>query len=188
MRRLLLIRHARTDAVRRAAFPRDEPLDASGRAAARQLAGRLGHVDEALCGPALRARETARAAGVAARVEAALDECDFGAWAGRTLAEVHAGEPAAAAAWMTDPAAAPHGGESLEQLLARVGGWLDGQARCDGRAVAVTHAGVVKAAVVCALQAPASAFWRIDVAPLSLTELHAHDGRWTVSRVNGAAR
>jgi hypothetical protein len=41
----------------------------------------------------------------------------------------------------------------------------------------------VKAAVVAALDAPAPAFWRIDVAPLSITELHAHDGRWTVTRV-----
>lgn len=85
---------------------------------------------------------------------------------------------------MTDPAARPHGGESLSALLARVGGWLDAQAALDGRAIAVTHAGVVKAALVYALDAPPAAFWRVDVAPLALTELHAHDGRWTVARVN----
>ena len=44
--------------------------------------------------------------------------------------------------------------------------------------------------MVAALDAPPIAFWRIDVAPLSITELHAHDGRWTVTRVNdrGATR
>jgi broad specificity phosphatase PhoE len=90
---------------------------------------------------------------------------------------------------MTDPDAAPHGGESLAALLARIGEWLAAQARLDGTAIAVTHAGVVKAAVVTALDAPTSAFWRIDVSPTSITELHAHDGRWTVTRVNdrGAA-
>jgi broad specificity phosphatase PhoE len=51
----------------------------------------------------------------------------------------------------------------------------------------VTHGGVVKAAVVHALAAPPEAFWRVDVTPLALTELHAHDGRWTVARVNAAA-
>jgi broad specificity phosphatase PhoE len=71
-------------------------------------------------------------------------------------------------------------------LLERVGGWLDGQAARDGRTIAVTHGGVVKAAVVHALAAPPDAFWRVDVAPLALTELHAHDGRWTVARVNAA--
>jgi broad specificity phosphatase PhoE len=64
---------------------------------------------------------------------------------------------------------------------------MDRQAQLDGVAVAVTHGGVVKGAVVHALGAPLEAFWRIDAAPLAITELHAHDGRWTVTRVNCAA-
>ncbi len=179
----MLIRHASTDAVRRAAFPVDEPLDDAGLAAARGLAGRLGRGD-ALSSPARRARDTAVAAGLRAAVEPALRECDFGSWAGRTLADVHGEDPDGAGAWMTDPHACPHGGESLAALLGRVAGWLDEQAASDGRAIAVTHGGVVKAAVVHALAAPPEAFWRVDVTPLTLTELHAHDGRWTVARVN----
>lgn len=185
MRRLLLIRHASTDAVRRAAFPLDEPLDAAGRRAAAELVGRLGRGD-ALCSPSLRARDTASAAGLEASVDAALAECDFGAWAGRSLADVHAEDAAATAAWMTDPDARPHGGESVAQLIARVADWMAAQAQLDGRAIAVTHAGVVKAAVVHALGAPAAALWRIDVAPLGRTELNASDGRWTVVRVNAS--
>lgn len=179
----MLLRHASTDAVRRAAFPVDEPLDAGGTASARALTGRLGRGD-ALCGSAQRARATAAAAGLRARVEPALDECDFGAWRGRTLAEVHAEDPEGATAWMTDPAARPHGGEALSAFAARVGAWLDAQAAGDGRTIAVTHGGVVKAAVVRALGAPLAAFWRIDVAPLHVTELHAHEGRWTVALLN----
>lgn len=183
MRRLLLIRHASTDAVRRAAFPIDESLDASGVAAARALAGRLGRGD-GLCSPARRARETAAAARVDAEIVPELRECDFGTWAGRTLAEIDDEDPEGALAWMTDPHARPHSGETLAELVARVGGWLDAQAALGGRAIAVTHGGVVKAAVVHALGAPAAAFWRVDVAPLAVTELHAHDGRWTLTRVN----
>lgn len=180
----MLLRHATTTAVRRAAFPLDEPLDAAGLDAARALRGRLGR-GEALCSEAGRARETAAAAGLApVRVDAALNECDFGTWRGRSLAEVHERDPEAAEAWMTDPSAAPHGGESLLKFSARVGAWLDAQAGAEGRAIAVTHGGVVKAAVMQALGAPIEAFWRIDVAPLRVTELHAHDGRWTVAKVN----
>jgi broad specificity phosphatase PhoE len=183
MRRLLLVRHASTDAVRAAAFGADEPLDASGAAAARLLA--LPRSGEVLVSPARRAAETAERAGLTvAGVEPALAECDFGRWAGRSLRAVAEREPEAVEAWMTDPAAAPHGGESLLAVLARVRGWLEAQAPRSGTAVAITHAGVVKAAVVTALDAPPAAFWRIDVAPLSITELHAHDGRWTVTRVN----
>ena len=184
----MLVRHGSTDAVRSASFGGDEPLDAGGLAAARALRGRLPRAGERYVSPALRARQTAAAAGLDhAVVDAALGECDFGRWAGRRLADVHAEDPAAAIAWMTDPAAAPHHGESLLDLLARVGSWLEQQAARAGAAVAVTHGGVVKAAVVHALCAPPDAFWRIDASPLALTELHAHDGRWTVARVNAPA-
>jgi broad specificity phosphatase PhoE len=189
VRRLLLVRHAPTRATRLTGFPVDEPLDARGLADAASLRGALPARFEALSSPALRCRETAAAAGVADPVLVdALAECDFGAWAGRALADVHAEAPDDVAAWMTDPGACPHEGESLTAFAGRVGGWLDGEAAADGWAVAFTHGGVVKAALVHALGAALSAFWRIDVAPLSISELHAHDGRWTVARVNAAVR
>jgi broad specificity phosphatase PhoE len=182
VRRLLLVRHAPTAATRAAAFGADEPVDERGLAAAAGLRSALPGGWDALCSPALRCRQTAVAAALrSVVVDPALAECDFGAWAGRALAGIDAAD---AALWMTDVDARPHGGESLRAFAARVAGWLDDQARRDGRAVAVTHGGVVKAAVVHALGAPLEAFWRIDAAPLAITELHAHDGRWTVARVN----
>lgn len=185
MRRLLLVRHAATAATRAAGFPADEPLDARGRAEACALASALPARYVALSSPALRCRETAAAAGVAEpELVGALAECDFGAWAGRTLADVAAESPGDVGTWMEDPDARPHGGESLSAFAARVGAWLDEQAALAGSAVAFTHGGVVKAALVHALGAPLAAFWRIDVAPLALAELHAHDGRWTVTRMN----
>jgi broad specificity phosphatase PhoE len=65
-----------------------------------------------------------------------------------------------------------------------VAAWLDRQAVQSGRVVAITHGGVVKAAVVHALGAPLEAFWRIDAVPLCAAELHAHEGQWTVARLN----
>lgn len=187
MRRLRLLRHASTVATRALAFPGDEPLDERGWAAAAELAGIFAPVDEIFSSPAARCRQTAEAAGLLPRVEPRLVECDFGSWAGRTLAELSEDEPEAVSAWMTDPSACPHGGETQVEFVERIASWLDAEARLEGRAVAITHGGVVKAAVVHALGAPLEAFWRIDVAPLALTELHAHDGRWTVTRVNANA-
>lgn len=182
--RLSLVRHAPTAAVRAASFGSDEPLDERGRDAALALAGALPGRASVVVSPSVRTQQTAAALGlVDATLAPALAEGDFGRWAGRTLAEVHAAEPAAVGAWMADPTATPHGGESLAALVARVGAWLDALP-AEGRTVAVTHGGVVKAAVVLALEAPLAAFWRIDVAPLSLTELSRHDGRWTLSRAN----
>ena len=184
MRTLLLVRHAPTSATRASAFPADEPLDERGRAAAAGLAAALPRRCEVVTSPARRCRETAAAAGLDARVDEAIADCDFGAWTGRTLADVNDADPEAVRAWMLDPDSAPHGGESLAVFCARIGRWLDGQATQDGRLAAVTHAEVVKAAIVHALGAPPAAFWRIDAAPLAVTELHAHDGRWTIARLN----
>jgi broad specificity phosphatase PhoE len=52
----------------------------------------------------------------------------------------------------------------------------------------VTHASVIRAAIVCALEAEPRSFWRIDIAPLSLTRLSGNHGRWTlVSMDSGKA-
>jgi broad specificity phosphatase PhoE len=183
-RALLLVRHAPTAATRAAAFPVDEGLDARGRAAAAGLAAALPARADALASPARSCRETAAAAGLEARVEPALADVDYGAWAGRTLEEVHAADPEGAAAWLADPGARPHGGETLRELAARVEAWLDAQAGLGGGALAITHAAVVRAAVVHALGAPPAAFWRIDVPPLAVTELRARCGQWTLARLS----
>lgn len=184
MRTLLLVRHAPTSATRAAAFPADEALDERGRRQAAGLAASLPRRTEVVTSPARRCRETAEAAGLEASVDERISECDFGTWSGRSLADVNAESPEAVGAWMTDPGSAPHGGESLAVFCARIARWLDGQAEHEGRLAVVTHGEVIKAAVVHALGAPLPAFWRIDASPLAITELHAHDGRWTVARLN----
>ncbi len=186
MRRLLLLRHAPTAATRRAAFSADEPLDERGAAAAAALRGRFRSAGESYASPAGRARETARLAGLDADVEPALAECDFGAWAGHRLDELAASDPDGVRRWLDDPTARPHGGETMVELMDRVARWLDGQAAREGAAVAVTHGGPIRAAVLHALGAPAEAFWRVDAAPLSLTELHADAGRWRLVRLNAS--
>ncbi|CAA9479551.1 MAG: hypothetical protein AVDCRST_MAG45-73 [uncultured Solirubrobacterales bacterium] len=187
MRRLLLVRHAPTPATRAFVFPADEPLDERGREAATALRVGLPSGFEVVCSPAVRCQQTAEAAGLTSlALEPQIIECDFGTWAGRTPEEISTSEAAGMASWMTDPSARPHGGESLTAFGARVGAWLDRQAMQGGSAVAITHGGVVKAAVVHALSAPIEAFWRIDATPLAVTELHAHEGRWTLTRVNAA--
>jgi broad specificity phosphatase PhoE len=184
LKRLLMVRHASTRATRSAAFPADESLDERGLAAAALLAAAVPRRARVIASPSRRCVETAEAAGRSCDTDALLAECDFGDWCGRTLSEINETDSDAVRDWMTSADAAPHGGESLRVFYKRVAGWLDGQAGDDGQVIAVTHAGVVRAAVIRALGAPLDAFWRIDISPLSITELHAHDGRWTVKRVN----
>lgn len=174
--RLTLVAQAATAATRRAAFPDDGAVEAGALRDVAAVAAVLPGRARAWVSPARAAGETAAALGLAAVAEAALADCDYGSWRGLTLDAVPA---AALAAWLADPGAAPHGGESLAALCARVAGWLDGDLG-GGPAVAVTNAAVVRAAVLHVLGAPAAAFWRIDVAPLSVTRLQRSGGRWTL--------
>jgi broad specificity phosphatase PhoE len=178
--RLTLVCHAATAATRAAAFPAGEPVEARSLAQASALARRIGRADRAWTSPALAARQTAAALGLDAVAHAALRDCDFGRWSGRRLADVQAEDPHAIAAWRADPAAAPHGGESLDATLDRIGTWLDDCVTGSGKFVAVTHASVIRAAVVRVLGAPAHAFWRIDVAPLSMLDLGSDGTRWNL--------
>ncbi|MBW3576731.1 MAG: histidine phosphatase family protein [Actinobacteria bacterium] len=185
--RVLLVRHAPTAATRRGVFAADEPLDPRGRQQAAALAGMLPAI-EALVSPAARAVETAVLAGYAdATRDPDLGEADFGAWAGRRLDDVGREDPAALRRWLTEPDAAPPGGESIADLMRRVARLL---ARLrDRQAVCFTHGGPIKAAVVHALGAPLAAVWRVDVAPCSVTELRPRsDGGWTVAGVNRPGR
>ena len=114
VRTLLLVRHAPTSATRASAFPADEALDERGRG---QAAGARGGAAASLRGghePGAALPRDGRGGGPrGARGRRRSRECDFGAWSGRSLADVNESEPAAVRAWMLDPGAAPHGGESL---------------------------------------------------------------------------
>jgi broad specificity phosphatase PhoE len=113
-------------------------------------------------------------------VVSTLRDCDYGTWRGSTLDGILARNPHTVSAWLSDPAATPHGGESLLSLMQRVAEWLEGEKAMNRRAILVTHAAVIRAAIIHAIEATPKSFWRIDIAPLSFTRLSGKDGRWNV--------
>ncbi|WP_406135494.1 histidine phosphatase family protein [Streptomyces sp. NBC_01089] len=178
--RVMLISPAHSGALREARFDDDGPLDEAGTHRAARAADAVPGADRLLTAPDTRCRQTAAALGLRAEPEPAVRAWDLGRWRGSTLADVTEEEPDAVAAWLADPAAAPHGGESLHALRERTGGWLEGLTDGGGRVLAVTDPAVVRAAVLYALALPADAFWRLDAAPLTLTELSGRAGRWNL--------
>jgi broad specificity phosphatase PhoE len=178
--RLDLLAHGASAATRAARFPDDEALEPSAVGALQALSSRRRSYARVLAAPARAARATAQALGLDAEVEMALRDCDYGRWRGLASKDVAEREPDAFAAWLGDPAAAPHGGESVAALIERVGSWLGQSLTHEGATLAVTHASVVRAAIVNALGAGSSTFARIDVAPLSLARLSGHAGRWNL--------
>lgn len=183
--RITLISHAPTPALRRVAFPVDEPLEEAEICKVRALQWRPPRSQVAFCAPERRASDTASALGLAATIDNNLRDCDYGRWNGCELGMIQEQEPDNVARWLNDPSAAPHGGESLTEMVARVERWLDEHSH-SGHTVAVTHPGFIRCAIVAVLNVAPHAFWRIDIAPLSLTDLR-HNGRaWTI-RSTGCA-
>lgn len=182
--RITLVCHATTRALRAATFGGDDALDEPGQAKARQFAGRLGAVDRCWSSPALRARQTATALGLEACVDERLRDCDFGRWTGLRFQQVLLREPRKLVAWIRKPESAPHGGESIPDVLRRVSAWLTEQEREQGHTVAITHSAVIRAAIVHVIQAQLPSFWRIDVLPLSCTELRTNGRRWVLRALN----
>ncbi|MBT2444359.1 histidine phosphatase family protein [Streptomyces sp. ISL-36] len=147
----------------------------------RAMAGRLPAAATLLMAPSARCRQTASALGwESVAVEPALRDLDTGSWNSQTLAEVAAADPSGLAAWLADPEAAPHGGESVATLCRRTATWLDTLPADAGRVTAVVDQAVARAAVVCALSAPPSSFWRVDVLPLAVVQLSGRSGRWNL--------
>jgi len=179
---LLLISHAVTNAVRVASFPTDEPIQAVDFTEAITAVENIGPIDKFWTGPERRTRETAANLHLPlpAVVEPILADCDYGKWKGRRFADIDAEEPDALANWVSDPDAAPHGGESLLDLFTRVIPWLDELVNAEGRFVAVSHPPVIRAAILHALGAPHRTFWRINVEPLCFADLRANNGQWTL--------
>ncbi|MFH8514353.1 histidine phosphatase family protein [Streptomyces gelaticus] len=185
--RVMLISPALNAALREARFDGDAPLDAAGVRRAAAAATAVPEADRLLHGPSERCAGTAEALGLCAEPEPAVRGWDMGRWSGRRLAAVTAAEPEAVSAWLTDPSAAPHGGDSLLELCSRTGRWLETLASAEGgpdekghRVLGVVEPAVVRAVIVGALGLPPESFWRLDVAPLTLTALSGRSGRWNL--------
>ncbi|RZF25352.1 histidine phosphatase family protein [Paraburkholderia sp. UYCP14C] len=196
--RLLLVSHAATAAQRAGRFPADDPLDPRGRSEAEAARAHLALPADAavFTSPAACARETAAALGLSATPADALADSDYGKWRGQRLADIADATPRELALWTREPDAAPPGGESFAQLVRRVGEWLDAQ-QADVRScnavneassaafprcrsiVAITHAAVLRAAIVHGLGASPSVFCRIEIAPLSVVELRYSRRGWS---------
>ncbi len=191
---VLLVRHG-TTATTGVVLPGRAPglhLAESGRAQAEAAAARigaLGDVRAVYASPLERAQETAapiaRAAGRRVRTVEGLNECDFGAWTGRKLADLRR-----LAAWR-QVQSTPSGfrfpdGESFAEMQTRICGTLGQLAtrHRGGAIVAVSHADPIKAAAAQAVGTPLDLFQRIVISPCSVTVIAYGGGGPVVLTVN----
>lgn len=178
--RLTMICSGATAATRQGAFPGDEPLEPRSLALAKAMRGTLRRADRVWTAPALRARQTAEALALEASVEPLLADQDHGSWAGKSFEEVQADQPEGIAAWLSDPNAAPHGGKSLSDVASRSCDLMERLMAERGHTIALTHASVIRTAILHVLGAPLAGCWKIDVEPLSITDFRSDGRRWVL--------
>ena len=197
--RLFLIRHALVEPSARATFYGDSDVAlcalalAADAACYRWLARRLPAPALWLTTPLQRTRHTASAIfaagypGTTPEVEPALAEQHLGAWQGTTheaLTERLSHPPPPF--WPHGADERPPGGESISDVIARVGPAIERLADRvpDADAVVVAHGGTIRAAVAHAMGLSADQALRFSVKNLSLTRLERQGRQWRVASVN----
>lgn len=154
--RVWLARHGETgdNAAGRILGRRDPPLSATGAAQAEALAERLSGTGVAAIwtSPLRRARDTAELVGAALGLEPQvleeLVESDRGDWEGRLVADLARESPELHAAFLAgEPSFRFPGGESLAQQMARTRSALAIITAGPLPALAVAHAGTIRAAL-----------------------------------------
>ena len=159
----------------------------------RALAKRLPRPAQWLVTPLSRTRRTAEAifaAGYPAQPlmrESGLIEQHFGDWQGVPHEDlparlIHPAHPF----WPVAGHERPPGGETMEEVMARVGEALERLARAHAGddVVIVSHGGAIRAAVGHALGIKADNALHVSVQNLSLTRLERHDNGWRIVCVN----
>lgn len=163
------------------------PLSDRRRGEATTAESALPPYSRALRAPSACCARAADTLAIAATPESALRDLDYGSWYGRRAKDIVAEDPYAFSAWLTDPDAAPHGGESVGRLCRRTAAWLSSLAPDAGRILTITEAAVIRASLVHVLSAPAHAFWHLDIPPRSAVTLTLRDGCWNARLGHGPA-
>jgi alpha-ribazole phosphatase len=181
--RLWLIRHAPVDGPRGVIHGPDAPADLSDAAAFAALRARLPANAFAVCSPARRTWETARALGLDPTREDNFREQEFGAWTGRRHDDLVAelGD-SYREFWKSPASSGPPGGESFVDQIARANRGL--AALPAGDVVAVVHSGTIRALLAIALDLEPDGALRFVIEPLSLTRIDRLESGWRVVAVN----
>jgi len=173
-----LIRHGEPVGGRKYRGHTDDPLSENGWAQMRQAVH--GHCpwQVIISSPLSRcvefARELSARHGLPLEIEARLMELGFGAWEGRTPAELTASDPGVLRRFRRDPIAyAPPGAEPLATFRRRIlGFWNDVLAHHGGQHVlVVAHAGVIRMFVAHVLETPLRHLFRLQVPNACITRI-----------------
>ena len=159
---------------------------AAGRAVAHLLGGSSARVVTSSLARAVQTgAAVAEAIGATPDVDPDFDEQDFGDWDGAAIPDLVRDHPGELDRLRTDPAYARPGGESHEELAARVVGAFERVVAAGGTTVVVCHRKPIMVVLAHLLKIPHETVWRLAAAPGSLTAVEVWpDGNASVAFTN----
>ncbi len=179
-KRLYLLRHGDVGMSGRYCGSSDPPLSKAAAADLADTAAALRRlpIDEVLCSPLRRCRETLGLLELAApsRTLTELREVDFGRWEGKSFAEIAASEPAQVAAWVDHESTfAFPDGEAIAAFRARMTVLARQLSRPEGRTrLVVSHGGVIRHLICSLLGLPMAQYHLFAVELASYSSLDCY--------------
>ena len=170
------------------------PLTEIGRQQAAKVAAEIAKIapDVLISSPLLRTKETAEEIGKLTGLTPVFDdvwyECNFGEWDGLSIDEVKERYPNEYLSWISSSAFTPPGGESYDDLAARIEPAFDALAEKypAQKVVVVTHNGVIKQLASIVLEGNPNSLFHIDISPCSISSfsIWPSDGLRAVRSIN----
>jgi len=170
------------------------PLTEIGREQAIKVAHEIAKIkpDVLIASPMQRTRDTAeeisKTTGLLPIFDEAWYECNFGDWDGFSIQEVKDKWPDEYTNWLSSSAVTPPGGESYDDLAARIEPAFDSLAeKYPGqKVVIVTHNGVIKQTASIVMEANPNSLFHIDISPCSISSfsIWPSDGLRAVRSIN----
>ncbi len=178
------LRHGEPVGGRKYRGQTDDPLSEKGWEEMRRAVDRVRPWQAIVSSPLARCRDFAQAlaleTGLSLSLEPRFKEVAFGAWEGKTPAELKAGDGDVIFNFKCDPVGnRPDGAEPLKRFYARVAaGYDDLLASHAGRHIlVVAHAGVIRMVMCRVLGTPPEHAYRIQVGSAAMTRVRVEERR-----------
>jgi alpha-ribazole phosphatase len=176
-----LIRHGEPVGGARLRGTQDDPLSELGWEQMRASVGDYSPWSSIISSPLKRchgfAEELSARHGLGLSLDERFREIGFGAWEGKTTAELMEEDPQALQRYWQDPdQCTPPGGERLSDFVQRIqGAWEETiQRNTASHQLLVCHGGVIRAVLVKVLGMPVDKLWNFDVPYANVTRVVYH--------------
>lgn len=121
--------------------------------------------------PSASSLETAKKLNLKGELDTRLAECNYGDWAGLSLKDIAKSQPYAFKEWLNNPYFTVPGGESIKDIFIRTQNWLTSLDFLSGHYLVLTHAPIIRCALILSQSFLLERYYKINIAPLTFVKI-----------------